>query len=362
MRLIKPSYEIIEQGPGLQGIYDIIEKCGKVSYKSEPKGGETAKRFVEARAKEGHGAVLEFGTVYLCFKPGDPITECRGVGNDETKSYNVDKGENIGYSDWNKAIYFYRNNKYSKVKLLPLADHPYTEDGGWYVTTNYRVLVENNRLDDLKYLCEPTEHHEKRYAVKFITDIGVGREFLRHRTMSMVQESTRYVNYSKEKFGEQCTFVIPPWIDLPECDSITYWDGDWVDTNGFKILCRGDKSRVSEWLFALDWAEARYRALTNDWSEITGVDEEEKAPWLAQQARSVLPLSTKTEFVLSGFKDSWLHFFCLRSDIALTGKPHPQAQELANPLRDEFIERGYITEEELNERVKELKDAEKKRS
>ena len=71
MRLIKPSYEIIEQGPGLQGIYDIIEKCGKVSYKSEPKGGETAKRFVEARAKEGHGAVLEFGTVYLhvpCFR------------------------------------------------------------------------------------------------------------------------------------------------------------------------------------------------------------------------------------------------------------------------------------------------------
>jgi thymidylate synthase (FAD) len=177
----------------------------------------------------------------------------------------------------------------------------------------------------------------------------------------MVQESTRYVNYSKEKFGNECTFVIPPWIDLPECDSVMYWDGDWVDTKESKILCSGDKSRVSEWLFALDWAEARYRALTNDWSEIPGVDEEEKAPWLAQQARNVLPLSTKTEFVLSGFKDSWLHFFCLRSDIALTGKPHPQAQELANPLRDEFIERGYITEEELNERVKLLKDAEEKR-
>ena len=57
MRLIKPSYEIIEQGPGLQGIYDMIEKCGKISYKSEAKGGETAKRFVDARAKEGHGAV-----------------------------------------------------------------------------------------------------------------------------------------------------------------------------------------------------------------------------------------------------------------------------------------------------------------
>ena len=365
MRLIKPSYEIIEQGPGLQGIYDIIEKCGKVSYKSEPKGGETARKFVEARAKEGHGAVLEFGTVYLLFRPGDPITEDRGSGDSEDGCYNKSQGENMGYWDWNCAIHFYRNNPYSCVKVVPEYNNitkTINKDHGWYVTTNYRVLLENNRLDDLKYLCEPTEYHEKRYAVKFITDIGVGREFLRHRTMSMVQESTRYVNYNKEKFGEQCTFIIPPWIDLPECDSITYWDGDWVDINSNKILVAGERNRVSEWLFALDFAEARYRALTNDWSHIANVDDENKDPWLAQQARSVLPLSTKTEFVLSGFKDSWLHFFCLRTDIAATGKPHPQAQELANPLRDEFIERGYVTEEELNNRVKELKDAEKKRS
>ena len=73
MRLIRPSYEIIEQGPGLQGIYDIIERCGKTSYKSEVKGGEDAKRFVEARAKERHGAVLEFGTVYLTIKVGSPF-------------------------------------------------------------------------------------------------------------------------------------------------------------------------------------------------------------------------------------------------------------------------------------------------
>ena len=98
----------------------------------------------------------------------------------------------------------------------------------------------------------------------------------------------------------------------------------------------------------MDFVEKQYRVLTNDWSDIEGVDEEEKSPWLAQQARGVLPLSTKTELVLSGFKDSWVHFFCLRTDIAATGKPHPQAQELANPLRDEFIERGYITKEDLN--------------
>jgi thymidylate synthase (FAD) len=323
MRLIKPSYEIIEQGPGLQGIYDIIERCGKISYKSEPKGGEVAKRFVEARTKEKHGAVLEFGTVYLKLPAS---------------------GENF---DTIFAYEFYSHNKYSKVR---------TEWGTYYVTTNYRVLVENNRLDDLKYLCEPTEYHEKRYTVKFIADIGVGREFLRHRVMSPVQESTRYVNYMKEKFGEQCTFVIPPWINLPECEDLTYWDGDWVDMKKMKIVYPGKKSKTSAWLWAMDFAEKQYRVLTNDWSDIEGVDEEDKAPWTAQQARTVLPLSTKAEFALCGFTDAWIHFFRLRSDIAATGKPHPQAQELANPLRDEFVERKYITKENLEHDSFELFD------
>ena len=327
MRLIKPSYEIIEQGPGLQGIYDIIERCGKISYKSEPKGGEVAKRFVEARAKEKHGAVLEFGTVYLKMPYQNPVDF-----------------KNIDY-DWklHDGIEFYRNNKYSKVVIIPTGR---TE--AYYVTTNYRVLVENDRLDDLKYLCEPTEYHEKRYAVKFTTDIGVGREFLRHRVMSMVQESTRYISYMKEKFGEQCTFVIPPWIDLPECENLAFWDGNWVDMKDMKVICE-DRwyKKVCVWLHAMDFAEKQYEALTRDWSNLDGVPDEDKAPWTPQMARTVLPLATKAEFVLCGFTDAWIHFFRLRSDIAATGKPHPQAQELANPLREEFVERKYVTKENL---------------
>ena len=324
MRLIKPSYKIIEQGPGLQGIYDIIERCGKTSYKSEPKGGDTAKRFVEARAKEKHGAVLEFGTVYL----------------------NIPCQNGVKDQDFDWALYntsqFYKENKYSKVGINLLGRSHY-----YYVTTNYRVLVENNRLDDLKYLCEPTEYHERRYAVKFITDIGLGRDFLRHRVMSMVQESTRYVNYNKEKFGEQCTFVIPPWIDLPECEDLAFWDGDWVDMKNMKIVCEDGHTRTCAWLWALDFAEKQYKVLTNDWSHIDGVPEEEKAPWQAQMAREVLPLATKTELVLCGFTDAWVHFFRLRSDIAATGKAHPMSIQLANPLRDEFVERGYLTENDL---------------
>ena len=331
MNLVKPSYEIIEQGPGLQGIYDIIEKCGKTSYKSEVKGGEVAKRFVDSRAKEGHGAVLEFGTVYL----------------------------RIPWDEHDDVV-FYENNSYSRVNRVFREDD---EDGIiYFVTTNYRVLVENDHLDDLKYLCEPTEYHEKRYAVKFIVDRFTGEEFIRHRTFSFCRESSRYCNYSKDKFGGSITFVIPPWIDLPECEDLAYWDGDWVDMKDMKIICPGDRTRTNAWLRALDFAETHYMVLTNDWSDMDGVPEEDKDPWQAQQARTVLPCAIKSPLAMCGFSKDWVHFFCLRSDISLTGKPHPQAQELANPLRDEFIKRGYITEEELNKRVKQLKDAEKKRS
>ena len=310
MKLIRPSYEILEQGPGIQGVYEMIERCGKTSYKSDFKGGEFAKRFVETRAKEKHGAVLEFGTVYLTI-------------NNPLMSDDVNTA---------RLVCFYEDNPYSKANYA---------ENNYYITTNYRVLVENNRLDDLKYQCEPTKYHEKRYAVKFITDIGVGREFLRHRVMSMVQESTRYVNYMKEKFGEEITFVIPPWIPketLAEGENISWWDGDWVDADKTKIVKYGaaelEHDPVECWLNALQSTELNYRVLIN-------------LGWTPQQARGVLPLSTKAEFVLCGFKDAWINFFRLRSDISATGKPHPQAQELANPLRDEFIEKGYIWPNEL---------------
>lgn len=320
MKLIRPSFEILEQQPGLQGMYDIIERCGKTSYKSESKGGEVARKFVESRMKERHGAVLEFGTVYLHI-----------VDKPWWEEYGEDKCRKA------EIINFYESNQYSRCIFIGGKDE--SEQDDYYITTNYRVLVENNRLDDLDYICEPTEHHKKRYAVKFITDIGVGREFLRHRVMSLVQESTRYVNYSKDKFGKECTFVLPPWIpstEVAEGENISWWDGDWVDINEMKIVHYGpvDKknTKVDVWLHSLSWAEDSYLMLLNN-------------GWTPQQARTVLPLATKTEFVLCGFEDAWIHFFRLRSDMATTGKPHPQAEELATPLREEFVNRNYITRE-----------------
>ena len=169
MKLIKPSFSIIEQQAGLEGIYKMIEQAGRTCYKSEDKITEnSAKKFVDRMIKSGHGAVLEHGTVYLRY-------DFKAGGDSNSTAYWL----------WSK----YNENKYSEsIQAQPISGVP---NGFVAITTNYRVLVENNWLDDLKYLCEPTEYHEKRVCVRFICDRGVSHEFVRHRVFSFAQESTR---------------------------------------------------------------------------------------------------------------------------------------------------------------------------
>ncbi len=161
MRLIKPSIEILEQGSGIQGIYKQIEKAGRTCYKSENLITEdSAEKFVNMIKDRQHTAMLEHGTVYLSCSDAEFIY--------------------LGLR--------YECNNYSNVVWEEFAPGYRTRV---YITTNYRVLYENNWLDDLKYLCEPTEYHEKRITVKFICDRGVSHEFVRHRVFSFAQESTR---------------------------------------------------------------------------------------------------------------------------------------------------------------------------
>ena len=163
MRLIKPNVEIIEQQPGLEGMYKQIELAGRTCYKSEDKITEdSAKAFVDRMIKSGHGAMLEHGTVYLKVK------------------------------DVETVINKYLINKYTKINIILESDSPYSANYEVaYITTNYRVLVENNWLDDLQYICEPTEYHEKRITVKWTLDRVTGESFLRHRVFSFARESTR---------------------------------------------------------------------------------------------------------------------------------------------------------------------------
>lgn len=209
--------------------------------------------------------------------------------------------------------------------LCKYFDSPYSkmyDDGEWiYVTTNYRVLVENNWLDDLQYICEPTEFHEKRYTVKFICDRGVSHEFVRHRVFSFAQESTRYCNYSKDKFNNCITYILPVWCknvnieDYEKNPKLMYNANGILTDNEINFLC------------GLYDTESRYLKLLEN-------------GWTPQQARAVLPNSLKTELVVTGFASDWKHFFKLRD----AGSAHPQAYELAHPLHMEFLRRGYITD------------------
>ena len=285
MKLIKASFLIKEQEKNLEGIYKQIEWAGRHCYKSEDKiTPDSAKEFVERMIKSGHGAMLEHGTVYLTH----PI-------------------ENSGSPSYLGIGTKYRENKYSKVN--------YSNWGTRYITTNYRVLVENNWLDDLQYLCEPTEFHEKRTAVKFICDRGVSHEFVRHRVFSFAQESTRYCNYSKDKFNNELTFIIPCWID----DIEERFNSDYNYCSHSEYH-HGKDDANKQWYDVCMNAEYVYDDLI-------------QKGWTPQQARAILPNSLKTELVMTGFDSDWDHFFELRTPATA----HPQARELAIPLREKLI-------------------------
>lgn len=299
MKLIKPYVEVWEQNPGMLGIYEQIEKCARVCYKSEDRIGEgTAEKMVEMLKGLNHGAMLEHGTVYLKVPVRgsfDSVGDC-----------------------WVK--WQYGSNPYSIVVK---------KHSMYYITTNYRVLVEKNWLEDLKYSCEPTEYHEKRITAHFICDRGIMAELTRHRVFSFAVESTRFCNYSKSKFNNGCTFIIPLWLKLPEGYYHLENPRSEID-NAFcyytQSTIEGERSyhlikTSNDYIHSLEVAEQSYLNLIN-------------YGWTPQQARAVLPNALKTEVCMTGFMKDWEHFFNLRCDKAA----HPQMRELAVPLQKLIME------------------------
>lgn len=277
MKLIKPSVEIIEQDTdnyNINSIFKTIELAGRTCYKSEDKiTDDSAKEFVDRMIKSGHGAMLEHGTVYLTI----PTFYTQDVG-----------------------ILKYELNPYSKVVTIK----DYT-----YITTNYRVLVEHDWLSDLKFLSVRNTVHKKRTTVKFICDRGVSHEFVRHRVFSFAQESTRYCNYTKDKFNNELTFIIPCWFK---------WNEQIIHKGDFEKSGSGSEDS-GLYINSLLNIEQCYKYLI-------------KEGWKPQEARNILPNSLKTELIMTGFDSDWQHFFELRC----APNAHPQAKELADMLKDKF--------------------------
>jgi len=147
-------------------------------------------------------------------------------------------------------------------------------------------------------------------SVKFIIDRGTSHELVRHRPVSYNQESTRYCNYSKDKFNNQITFIIPPWCDIDE--------GEYNDTKSYNEY----KETNECWLKHMFETEVNYKILLDK-------------GWSPQQARSILPNSLKTEIIVTTNLQEWIHIFNLRA-LGITGAPHPQMLEVMQPLYSEF--------------------------
>jgi thymidylate synthase (FAD) len=211
------------------------------------------------------------------------------------------------------------------------------------VTTNLRVLQENGWLDDLKYLCEPTEFHEKRLSVKVITDIGVTREFNRHRTFSIVEQSTRYCNFSKDKFGNELTFIIPEYWKEYYRVTLSQNDEYSCKNSGNGILMLNQNQETVDWNFVRNkmLCETLINLLDieNHYIFMTSYTYNGKTPYKPEQARQILPLCTKTEVVYTAFESDWRHFFDLRL-FGKTGEPHPQMKQLAELIKQEFEKAG----------------------
>ena len=285
MNLVESSTKILKQeGGSIANMMKFITKVGYTCYKTNKEiTNEVAAAFVDGLIKRGHGAMLEHGTVFLA------------IPAEKMKNEQVSKivSNLISYHLWTRYTEKIMNDKLYLI-----------------IVTNFRVIVENNLQQFMKdYWYIPTQDERKcRPTVKFITDRGVSHESVRHRTLSFAQESTRYCNYAKEKFGASVTFIQPDWIK-PEDQAEFEEDCATIEKLYFK------------------WVDKGYPA---------------------QLSRYFLINGTKTELVITGFVDDWQHFFDLRA-LDKTGPAHPDIKKLTLPLYQEFLKLDIIEEEPKQE-------------
>ena len=307
MIAIEPFAEILDIGNEID-VLKKIEMVGRTCYKSTDKITDgSAEKFVEGLIKRGHEAMLEhasfcFDIDYGVYRRMKDLIQMlsdefeyksfirftfdeRALMSGNVRAWRelfrhldtydvipdcfkgfIDKYP-ILFAEWKNAIFSTEN--IGSIRLVHT-------DNLW---TEYEFLTH----------CDVT--------VRFIVDRGISHEIVRHRPASFAQESTRYCNYSKDKFGSQIAFIIP--------SGFSYGSPEW------KI-----------WKDAMECAEAYYMGMI-------------KAGAAPEWARTVLPNSVKTELIMTANCAEWKHFFNLRA-CNTTGKAHPQMLEVSRPLLDDF--------------------------
>lgn len=310
IKVVNPSVEVWKQDDYfLDSIWKHIARCARVCYQSTPKdNGETNYGFLVRTLFRGndvinksyntkdiikcHLSVCEHATVHLKY----PLFMPRAAAQ----------------------VTRFIHNQYSRTR-----EH----EGYIYVTTNMRVLIEYNLIDELEFIDNTPNcpYYIPRTTVCFITDIGASRELNRHRVNSVSEESTRYCAYDKGKFGNGITVAKLPWI--PDVDPTDeghdynegfFNDNEVFDNNVIEEQYTDNWTAVDWFFYGLQVCDLVYRKTR-------------ELGWTAQQAREILPLNTKTQVVHTAFDDDWNHYIDLRSN-GVSGAPHPMAKELADKV------------------------------
>lgn len=285
-----------------------IELIGRTCYKSEDKITEdSAPRFIENLIKRGHEAMLEHAT--FIFEVDDVAygdIQRTNIFFEESGSEKahlrftrcggrlVVSGNVRAWRDYIKKHYeFFKHIEGYMVSFIDdnesLFPEFHREDCVRTFNGEFKQITVDDLTDEEKLIhCDLT--------VKFVTDRGISHEIVRHRIASYAQESTRYCNYTKDKFNNELTFIIPDFLEY--------------GSEGFKI-----------WKEQMKQAEKAYFAMI-------------EVGHTPQEARDVLPTSIKTELIMTANLNEWRHFFKLRA-ANQTGKAHPQMLEITQPLLDD---------------------------
>lgn len=307
MQAIKPYTQIYKDLDCEQAL-EKIELIGRVCYKSEDRIHEgSAEKFVANIIKRGHEAVLEHAS--FIFKV-DGLVYGRVQGaidvlEEETcfKSYlRLTNDKNLIISGNVRAWRDFFKAYVSCFEYLPMCMKTFIQDNPILFPEfqNFK-FIKNSRYDekmvqikpsDLETTLEKLVHQD--VTVKFVIDRGISHEVVRHRPASFCQESTRYCNYSNDKFGKEITCIIP--------DYLSYGSEAW-----------------NVWKNAMKACEDTYFKLLD-----IGL--------LPQEARAVLPTSLKTEIVMTANCSEWHHFLKLRTAKVA----HPQMREVAIPLLEDL--------------------------
>lgn len=313
MKIVNSSHEIMPH-PGIDEgrILQRIERVGRVCYKSEDKITDTsAETFVGNIIKRNHGAVLEHGSlIFITDAYTHMNIRCDAMRLENIfgiKSFlrfttNEDNSRNIVSGNVRAWREFISNCQkfmptipvylYSMIYDYPRLFPEYAP-GILKETADIFCKLRPITVQELQTDVEICVHCD--ISILFTCDRGVTHEIVRHRPASYAQESTRYCNYTLGKFGTEITVVKPSW-------------------------CEEDSEEYYEWQASCENAETRYFWMVNELG------------CTPQEARSVLPTSTKAEIVMTASVGEWQHFFNLRTSSAA----HPDIRAVAIPAQSDL--------------------------